>query len=72
MPHPSGPAHWSTTVTVTPDCRNRPGRPFHSRKKLGSLNFFSCSLVLKILLFLCGSCHFDRALNDEFSVKYLF
>lgn len=27
VPHPSGPAHWSTTVTVTPDCRNRPGVP---------------------------------------------
>lgn len=23
VPHPSGPAHWSTTVTVTPDCRTR-------------------------------------------------
>jgi hypothetical protein len=23
VPHPPGPAHWSTTVTVTPDCRTR-------------------------------------------------
>ena len=27
VPHPSGPAHWSTTVTVTPDCRTRSGLP---------------------------------------------
>ena len=28
VPHPPGPAHWSTTVTVTPDCRtaNNPSR----------------------------------------------
>ena len=28
VPHPSGPAHWSTTVTVTPDCRTRSGELF--------------------------------------------
>lgn len=25
VPPPSGPAHWSTTVTVTPECRPRSG-----------------------------------------------
>ncbi len=27
MPPPSGPAHWSTTVTVTPECRRSGGLP---------------------------------------------
>ena len=28
MAPPAGPAHWSTTVTVTPECRQRGGKIF--------------------------------------------
>ena len=44
------------------------GLPFE-----GALKFSTLAPTYRIILTLmCGSCHFDRSLNDEFSVECLF